>query len=75
MLTPEELVKWGYVTAVLEGWGPGGEEPSETGKEVKCERCDQTFTVRPDPDTNECQYHWGRIWSKKLEGTWETVWG
>ncbi|KAG8948087.1 RNA exonuclease 3 [Tulasnella sp. 424] len=68
LLTPEELVKWGYVTTVLEGWGPGGEEPSETGNEVKCERCDQTFTVRPDPDTNECQYHWGRIWNKKLEG-------
>ncbi|KIO32765.1 hypothetical protein M407DRAFT_211431 [Tulasnella calospora MUT 4182] len=68
LLTPDQLVTWGYVTAIPEEWGPGGQEPSLTGEEAKCERCETTFAVRPDPDPNECQHHWGRIWAKKLEG-------
>ncbi|KAG9016632.1 RNA exonuclease 3 [Tulasnella sp. 427] len=68
LLTPEQLVLWGYVTLIPEEWGPGGEEPNHTGKEVKCERCETNFTVKPNPSENECQYHWGRIWAKKIEG-------
>ncbi|TFK55937.1 hypothetical protein OE88DRAFT_1621054 [Heliocybe sulcata] len=66
MLTVEDMQKWGYVTEIPEG--PGGDRPSEEGNTMKCERCKEQFLVKRMELADECTFHWGRPYSKQVNG-------
>ncbi|KAG8899811.1 RNA exonuclease 3 [Tulasnella sp. 403] len=68
ILSSDQLTTWGFMTEVPEAWGQGGGAPNHVGKKAQCERCDNEFVVRADPVANECQFHWGRPWARKVEG-------
>ena len=72
-LSPEQLVKWGYLVEVPEG--PGGTRVSDEGKEATCERCQTLFVVRAPSSPAEqqemalqCTFHWGRTYLNKAGG-------
>jgi len=66
VLSVPDLEKWGYITAVPEV--PGGERPSMTGSVVKCERCPEMFMVSPEFDPNACRHHWGKPYTRSVNG-------
>jgi len=66
ILSEEDMIIWGYVVAIPEG--PGGDKPSEEGGVMKCERCKQPKQVRRMEEAEECVYHWGRLFTKKVSG-------
>lgn len=68
LLKQSQLEELGFLLEIPRDWGPGGERVSELDATTRCERCETDFQVRRDPSENECQYHWGRIWSRKDEG-------
>lgn len=57
-----------------------GEESTKTqgsikGYEKLCVRCGKVFEVYPNgkyPVREECLYHWGKAWKKKVAGTMDT---
>lgn len=57
---------WGYIVDIPEG--EGGSEPSRTGHTMKCERCSQPYMVKTPDRAEECDYHWGRQFTKVMEG-------
>lgn len=57
---------WGYIVDIPAG--EGGSEPNRVGHTVKCERCSQPYMVKPYEQTEECDYHWGRQYTKVVEG-------
>ncbi|KAJ7590943.1 hypothetical protein C8J56DRAFT_934282 [Mycena floridula] len=61
-----ELENWGYITAIPDG--PGGTQPSKEGQLANCERCGQPFQVRRDPGQDECFYHHGKAYGRKIGG-------
>lgn len=63
----EDMRKWGYFVEIPEG--PGGKEPSIEGKIATCERCNQPFQVKRKEEADECIYHWGKPYTKKMNGT------
>jgi len=67
ILSREDMATWGYVVDIPEG--PGGDKPSEEGGVMKCERCKQPKQVRRMEEAEECVYHWGRLLTKKVNGT------
>ena len=66
ILSKEEMPTWGYVVDIPDG--PGGDKPSEEGGVMKCERCKQPKQVRRMEEAEECVYHWGRLFTKKVNG-------
>ncbi|KZT20361.1 ribonuclease H-like protein [Neolentinus lepideus HHB14362 ss-1] len=66
MLSLDDMQKWGYITEIPEG--PGGDKPSEEGNTMKCERCRQQFLVKRLELADECTFHWGRPYSKQVNG-------
>jgi hypothetical protein len=48
--------------------GPGGDRPNEVGNEMKCERCREMYLVSRTPEKEECVYHWGRPFRRKVDG-------
>lgn len=60
------LLKWGYFTAVPDS--PGGHQTSIEGKVAKCERCTQSFLVKPKEHADQCQYHWGKPYRCRVNG-------
>jgi RNA exonuclease 1 len=68
VLTITSMKHWGYITEIPEG--PGGERSNEVGSIVKCERCGQPFTVSRQANPEECLYHWGKPYTRVLNGTY-----
>ncbi|KAI6047403.1 ribonuclease H-like protein [Pisolithus marmoratus] len=66
VMTMQTMKYWGYITEVPPG--EGGSKPDAKGQVKQCERCGQSFTVRKDPRKDECYYHWGRPFTKKING-------
>lgn len=66
VLSVEDMQKWGYIVAAPEA--PGGTEPAIEGKIAKCERCVCYFQVKRREEAAECVYHWGRPYTKMIEG-------
>lgn len=68
IMSMEDMVKWGYVVEIPPG--PGGDAPSEEGKVQTCERCRKPVQIKRQEEAEECEYHWGRPFSTKLNGTY-----
>ncbi|KAG8865230.1 RNA exonuclease 3 [Tulasnella sp. 330] len=68
LLTLDEMREWGYVVEVPDDWGSGGDQVSEVGNIIKCDRCANEHTCMEDFGEEECQFHWGRPWSTKVAG-------
>ncbi|KAF5344070.1 hypothetical protein D9758_008862 [Tetrapyrgos nigripes] len=66
VLSIPDLDKWGYITTIPEG--QGGSQPSMTGNVVKCERCPEMFMVSAQYDPNACLHHWGRAYTRSIDG-------
>ncbi|KAI6035160.1 ribonuclease H-like protein [Pisolithus orientalis] len=66
VMTLETMKNWGYITEVPPG--EGGSKPDAKDQVKQCERCGQPFSVRKDPKKDECCYHWGRPFNKKING-------
>lgn len=66
VMTTETMKYWGYITEVPHG--EGGSNPDAKNQVKQCERCGQSFTVRKDPKRDECYYHWGRPFTKSING-------
>ncbi|KAF9513244.1 hypothetical protein BS47DRAFT_1372581 [Hydnum rufescens UP504] len=47
--------------------GTGGDRPNEVGNMVKCERCAAQFVVKEDPPRDQCEYHWSRPYTTKID--------
>ncbi|KAG1892366.1 ribonuclease H-like protein [Suillus subluteus] len=62
----EAMQTWGFITELPEGLG--GDQPSAEGKITQCERCTQSYMVKNNPIAEECQYHWGRLFTHKVNG-------
>lgn len=67
VLTVEEMNTWGYVTETPPG--VGGDQPSEEGRVMDCERCRQPFKVKAMNEADQCLYHWGRAFTKTHNGS------
>jgi RNA exonuclease 1 len=66
IMSLDDLQKWGYFISIPPG--PGGDEPSQEGKPATCERCNQVYVVRKDPDMTECSYHPIKAYFKNISG-------
>ncbi|KAI6105789.1 ribonuclease H-like protein [Pisolithus sp. B1] len=66
VMTVETMKYWGYITEVPHG--EGGSRPDAKNQVKQCERCSRSFTVRKDPKKDECYYHWGRPFTKSING-------
>ena len=66
VMTIETMKTLEYITEIPEG--PGGTNPSEEGKVKQCERCSKQFIVRRKGEAEECVFHWGRLYTKKVNG-------
>ncbi|KIJ70048.1 hypothetical protein HYDPIDRAFT_121398 [Hydnomerulius pinastri MD-312] len=64
--TTETMQNWGYIVEIPEG--AGGSKPHAIGQVMKCERCGTSYAVRSNPTQDECTYHWGRPFSKTING-------
>ena len=67
LLSPEDMRKWGYMLQVPDGLG--GDQPAEEGNIMECERCKQQFKVKRREEANECVFHWGRLYTSRVNGT------
>lgn len=69
-MTTDTMQQWGYITEIPDG--EGGSRPHAVGQITKCDRCGQPYMVSNTPAQDECTYHWGRPFSKTINGTSET---
>lgn len=65
-MATETMKQYGYVLEMPTG--EGGNEPHAIGQVKQCERCKQPFVVKRDPTRDECLYHWGRAFTKNING-------
>ncbi|KAG6378672.1 ribonuclease H-like protein [Boletus reticuloceps] len=65
-MTTDVMQQWNYITEIPNG--DGGSKPHAVGQIVKCERCGQPYMVANHPTDDECTYHWGRPFSKTING-------
>ncbi|EGO01872.1 hypothetical protein SERLA73DRAFT_177433 [Serpula lacrymans var. lacrymans S7.3] len=66
VMSIEDMQKWGYITGVPDGIG--GDRPHAEGKVMQCERCAQPYMVKRDAGVDECIFHWGRPFTKAING-------
>lgn len=66
VMSLEAMETWGFITEVPEGLG--GDQPSAEGKITQCDRCTQSYMIKNKPTAEECQYHWGRLFTHKVNG-------
>lgn len=66
VMSLEDLQTWGFITEVPEGLG--GDQPTAEGKIIQCERCTQPYMVNNNPVSEECHFHWGRLFTHKVNG-------
>lgn len=71
IMSMEDMIKWGYFVEITPG--PGGDAPSEEGKVQTCDRCRKPVQIKRQEEAEECEYHWGRPFSTKLNGTYPLV--
>ncbi|KAG6336843.1 hypothetical protein ID866_2239 [Astraeus odoratus] len=67
IMSTATMKQWGYVVEIPSG--DGGGKPHANGQVKKCDRCGQSFAVRKDPKKDECRYHWGRVFTRNINGT------
>ena len=70
VMSTDTMQQWGYVTEIPDG--EAGSRPHAVGQITKCERCDQRYIVTNSPTQDQCTYHWGRPFSKTINGASET---
>lgn len=70
-MSMEQLQTWGFFTSVPSE--VGGVEPSLEGKIATCDRCAKPFRVKRMEEADECEYHWGRQMTTRINGTHELV--
>ncbi|KAI9574727.1 ribonuclease H-like protein [Boletus coccyginus] len=66
LMTTDTMQKWHYITEIPAG--EGGSKPHAVGQVAKCERCGQPYMVTNTPAHEECTYHWGKPFSKTING-------
>jgi RNA exonuclease 1 len=66
VMSLDEMQSLGYVTEIPSG--SGGEKPSEEDGVMKCDRCAVMFQVKGKDKAEQCEYHWGRPYSTKING-------
>ncbi|KAH0839877.1 ribonuclease H-like protein [Lanmaoa asiatica] len=69
LMTTDTMQQWGYVTEIPDG--DGGSKPHAVGQTTKCERCGQQYMVSNTPAHGECTYHWGKPFSRRLNGAFK----
>jgi RNA exonuclease 1 len=62
----EDLQTWGFIFQVPAGIG--GDKPTAEGQVIQCERCAQQYMVKNNPQPEECHYHWGKLFTHKVNG-------
>ena len=62
----DELKTWGYFLDIPPG--PGGDQPSLEEMTAKCDRCAQYFLVKRMEAAEKCIYHWGKLYSTRVDG-------
>lgn len=65
-MTTDAMQQSRYITEIPDG--EGGSKPHAVGQIAKCERCGQPYMVTNTPTHDECTYHWGRPFSKTING-------
>ncbi|KAG8218586.1 ribonuclease H-like protein [Butyriboletus roseoflavus] len=66
LISTDAMQQWGYITEIPDG--EGGSKPHAVGDITKCERCGQPYLVSNTPAHDECTYHWGKPFSKTING-------
>lgn len=69
LISTDAMQQCGYMSEIPDG--EGGSEPHAVGKITKCERCGQPYLVSDTPAHDECTHHWGRPFSKTINGASE----
>lgn len=65
-MSTDTMPQWRYMTEIPDG--AGGSKPHAVGQIAKCERCGQPYMVTNTPTHDECTYHWGKPFSKTING-------
>jgi RNA exonuclease 1 len=65
-MSAKDMEKYSYVVNIPDG--PGGDSVTHEGALANCERCAQPFQVSAKKDVDECFYHWGKPFSKVVNG-------
>ncbi|KIK92710.1 hypothetical protein PAXRUDRAFT_146696 [Paxillus rubicundulus Ve08.2h10] len=66
LMSTDTMQKWGYIVEIPDG--EGGSKPSAVGQVMKCGRCSQSYVARSTPTQDECKFHWGRPFSRTING-------
>lgn len=66
LLSKEDMTMWDFVTEIPPG--EGGNHPAHDGELAKCDRCGVDFEVQPNPPSEQCTFHWGRLYPTKVNG-------
>lgn len=69
LMTTDTMQQWNYITEIPSG--EGGSKPHAVSQVAKCERCGQPYMVTNTPAHDECTYHWGKPFSKTINGASE----
>lgn len=66
VMSLEDMEAWGFIVQVPQGIG--GDKPTAEGQVLQCERCTQSYMVKSNPPLEECHYHWGKLFTHKVNG-------
>ncbi|KAF9226555.1 ribonuclease H-like protein [Gyrodon lividus] len=66
LVTTDTMQKWGYIVEIPDG--EGGSKPSAVGQVTRCDRCGQSYAIHGTPTQGECTYHWGKPFSRTING-------
>jgi RNA exonuclease 1 len=71
VMSVTDMQKCGYVVDVP--GGPGGDKPTQEGALANCERCSSPFQISGMQLRDACLHHWGRPYSKTINGEFYPV--
>ncbi|KAF9247301.1 ribonuclease H-like protein [Melanogaster broomeanus] len=66
LMTTDTMQQWGYILEIPEG--EGASKPNALGQVTKCDRCGQSYMICSSPTQDECTYHWGKPFSRTING-------
>lgn len=66
-MSTDTMKQWRYITEIPDG--EGGSKPHAVGQIIRCERCSNPYMVTNTPTNDECTYHWGKPFTKTINGT------
>ncbi|KAN0097510.1 Ribonuclease H-like domain containing protein [Tylopilus felleus] len=66
VMSTDTMKQWRYITEIPDG--EGGSKPHAVGQIIRCERCSNPYMVTNTPTNDECTYHWGKPFTKTING-------